>query len=200
MSEPTAMELVSYLLVLILPLSALAARRLPPGSVLKMALGWIAIFGVLAILVGQRERFRPLWEGALAAVGGEDQVVTGGTVRIPMAGDGHFWATARINGVAVRLLVDSGASTTGLSAATARSAGIAPDSDFGTAVETANGRVVAARATARTVQLGGIVARDLPVLTSPAFGDTSVLGMNFLSRLQSWRVEGRTLILEAGSG
>ena len=27
------------------------------------------------------------------------------------------------------------------------------------------------------------------------FGDIDVLGMNFLSRLKSWRVEGRTLIL-----
>ena len=37
--------------------------------------------------------------------------------------------------------------------------------------------------------------RDLAVVVSPAFGDIDVLGMNFLSRLKSWRVEGQTLIL-----
>jgi aspartyl protease family protein len=47
----------------------------------------------------------------------------------------------------------------------------------------------------RDLKLGDIVARDLPVVVSPAFGDTDVLGMNFLSQLKSWRVEGRTLIL-----
>ena len=34
------------------------------------------------------------------------------------------------------------------------------------------------------------------MVVSPAFGETDVLGMNFLSRLKSWRVEGSTLILE----
>src|SRR3546814_2940963 len=43
--------------------------------------------------------------------------------------------------------------------------------------------------------LGGITARDLKVVISPALGDIDVLGMNFLSQLASWRVEGRTLIL-----
>src|SRR3546814_12173135 len=43
--------------------------------------------------------------------------------------------------------------------------------------------------------LGGITARDLKVALSPALGDIDVLGMNFLSQLASWRVEGRTLIL-----
>jgi aspartyl protease family protein len=47
-----------------------------------------------------------------------------------------------------------------------------------------------------TLKLGTIRAYDLPVVVSPAFGDTDVLGMNFLSRLKSWRVEGQTLILE----
>ena len=40
-----------------------------------------------------------------------------------------------------------------------------------------------------------IVARDLKVVVSPAFGDMEVIGMNFLSKLASWRVEGRTLVL-----
>ncbi|MDY7525874.1 hypothetical protein E2E30_06180 [Sphingomonas sp. AAP5] len=52
-----AMTIVLYVLVLILPLSALAARRLPIGDAIKMALAWVAIFGVLLIVV-------TLWQGA----------------------------------------------------------------------------------------------------------------------------------------
>ena len=34
---------------------------------------------------------------------------------------------------------------------------------------------------------------DLGIVTSPAFEETDILGMNFLSRLGSWRVVGKTL-------
>lgn len=46
-----ATSLIFYLLVLILPLSALAARRLPAGRVVKLALAWIAIFAVGALIM-----------------------------------------------------------------------------------------------------------------------------------------------------
>jgi aspartyl protease family protein len=46
-------------------------------------------------------------------------------------------------------------------------------------------------------EVGDVATRELGVVVSPAFGDSDVLGMNFLSRLGSWRVEGRTLILVA---
>ena len=45
------------------------------------------------------------------------------------------------------------------------------------------------------LRVGNIVARNLRVVTAPGLGDLDVLGMNFLSKLESWRVEGRTLIL-----
>ncbi|HEY8433253.1 MAG TPA: TIGR02281 family clan AA aspartic protease, partial [Sphingomicrobium sp.] len=45
------------------------------------------------------------------------------------------------------------------------------------------------------LKVGGITATDLPTIVAPEFGDQDVLGMNFLSRLKSWRVEGKTLIL-----
>ena len=38
-------------LMLILPISALAARRLPVGNTVKMALAWFAIFGLVFVLV-----------------------------------------------------------------------------------------------------------------------------------------------------
>ena len=196
MSESNAMDMVLLLLVLLLPLSALIARRLPAGPVIRLAAVWLAIFVVLLFLVGQRERLRPLWDGVLDFIGGYEQTVTGDTVRIQMSDDGHFYANTKVNGRATRFLVDSGATTTALSARTAAAAGVAVDDPFGAAIETANGRVVARRATIGTLELSGITATDLPVVVAEEFGDTNLLGMNFLSRLGSWRVEGRTLILE----
>ena len=95
------------------------------------------------------------------------------------------------------MLVDSGATVTALSAQTAAEAGIeVEDSPFPVVLRTANGTVKAQTGTIRELRFGTIVARELAVVVSPAFGDTDVIGMNFLSRLKSWWVEGQTLILE----
>jgi len=115
---------------------------------------------------------------------------------VPMGRDGHFWVRARINGVERRLLIDSGATITALSVETAQAAGLEQEeSPFPVILKTANGTVAAQTSSIASLHIGNIVARRLPVVVSPAFGDTEVIGMNFLSKLKSWRVEGTTLIL-----
>jgi len=194
-------QVALYLLMLALPLSALLSRRVPLGRTVKMALAWVLIFAIALVIVGQRERLRPIWNDTRDALFGRDQHVTGSTVRIHIAPDGHFWASATINGIERRMLIDSGATTTALSEATAKAAHIATDdSPFAAAIETANGSVQASRARVQRLELGNIVAHDLPVVVAPEFGDLDVLGMNFLSELASWRVEGDVLVLEAKSG
>jgi aspartyl protease family protein len=41
-----------------------------------------------------------------------------------------------------------------------------------------------------------MMALDLPVVVADAFGDSNVIGMNFLSEMKSWRVENGEMILE----
>jgi aspartyl protease family protein len=193
----TGFDVFYLALMLILPLSALIARRLPIGSTVKMALAWIAIFAVLMIVVGNWGRVAPTLQPIADTLGISDQSVSGSTVRIRMAEDGHFWASVAINGVQRRMLVDSGATTTALSTDTAGAAALdLNESIVPTMLNTANGSVSAQRTTIRTLEIGSINATDLPAVVSPAFGGTDVLGMNFLSRLKSWRVENGTLILE----
>ena len=45
------------------------------------------------------------------------------------------------------------------------------------------------------MRFGNVAARGLDAIIAPGLGQTNVLGMNLLSRLASWRVEGDTLIL-----
>jgi aspartyl protease family protein len=56
--------------------------------------------------------------------------------------------------------------------------------------------VAARRGKIGTLSLGPLRMRDLGVVVSQNFGELDVLGMNFLSRLHSWRVEGNVLVLE----
>lgn len=190
MTGDRAAQFALYAVMLILPLSALVARRLPLKPVLKMTLAWVGIFVVALLLASQRDRFSGLT--TLFA----DQQVSGTETRIRMAEDGHFWADVEIDGVKRRMLIDSGATTTALSSATAKAAGLdGEESPFPVIISTAKGDVTARTATAKRITLGSITANDLGIVTSPSFGDTDVIGMNFLSRLGSWRVENATLIL-----
>lgn len=50
MSDEAGQALL-YAVLLILPIAALAARRLPLGTTLRYALAWIAIFLIATILV-----------------------------------------------------------------------------------------------------------------------------------------------------
>ena len=62
-------------------------------------------------------------------------------------------------------------------------------------MRTANGAIRAELATIGELRLGNIVARDLDAVVAPGLGETNVIGMNLLSRLKSWRVEDKILIL-----
>lgn len=191
-------DAVFYLLALILPLSALLARRMPIKQMALLIGAWIGIILIaLLILNASRDTVGSAWSRLRAMLGDDEQRVTGDVVRLRMAPDGHFWATASINGVDTRMLIDSGATTTSLSVTTADAAGLnLQQSPFPVLLNTANGTVMARSANVAELRLGPITASDLRVVVAREFGTMNVLGMNFLSRLRSWRVEGNMLILE----
>ncbi|MAW99174.1 MAG: TIGR02281 family clan AA aspartic protease [Sphingomonas sp.] len=193
MSDDQSLSAIWYIGALILVLSALFARRPGIGAILRSLIGWVIIAGAVYMVVEQRDTLARLAERF--GIGG--QSVEGGTTRIEMGPDGHFWARVELNGVSRRMLIDSGATTTALSQATADAAGIETSgSGFPVMLSTANGQILAKRATIRSITLGNLHADNLDAVVSDRFGDLDVIGMNFLSRLGSWRVEGRTLILE----
>lgn len=156
----------------------------------------VGLIGLLIVVVVQRGQFDPYFSRLVSALHLGGQEVVGKEVRIRMAADGHFWARASVNGVERRMLIDSGATLTALSADTAQAAGLEINAQlFPVVLQTANGAVTAKTSNVPELRLGDIVAHDLPVVVSPAFGKTNVLGMNFLSMLKSWHVENRTLVL-----
>jgi aspartyl protease family protein len=192
-----SLQVIAAIMMLVLVGSSLVSRRLPIGQVARMVAGWLLIFA--AVLVGYSYRFElnAVVQRVAGDLLGERGQTVGDTLRVPMAPDGHFWVRARVNGHEQRFLIDSGATTTALSADAAEAADLEIErGGFPVLINTANGTVEAQRTRIRRLSMGPIVAKDMAAVVSPAFGDMNVLGMNFLSSLQSWRVEGRTLILE----
>jgi aspartyl protease family protein len=200
MNQPQTGDIIFYMLLLLLPLSSLVARRLPISHVIRMVLAWAGIFSGLLLIVTIASRSGITQRNLVESLGLSDQSVTGQIVSIPKSEDGHFWATVKIGNISRRMLIDSGASVTSISPATANAAGIDATSDhFGTIIQTANGPALVRRASAASVSVGPIVAHNLDLLVGPNFNDSEVIGMNFLSGLKSWRVEGDRMILEPKS-
>lgn len=186
---------------LVLVISALAAHRLKFGQVIRMLAVWALIGFVVWFGVANRHHINAVFAGVSSTLGLDEQQVSGETVRIRMATDGHFWARVTLNGVERRMLVDSGATTTAISQATAQAAGVQINENaVPVTIETANGTVEARRARVEQLAVGPLRTDDLGVVVSSAFGEMDVLGMNFLSRLKSWRVENNVLVLEPGGG
>ncbi|MEK9211116.1 retropepsin-like aspartic protease family protein [Sphingomonas sp. 2378] len=185
------------IIVIAVVAAGILARRVPILRVAISLVSWVLLAGLLFVVLQQREQFDPYIQRAMQILNLQDQSVVGDTVRIRMAPDGHFWARVTIDGVTRRMLVDSGATLTALSTDTARAAGLRPAAPvFPVVLNTANGMIRAQTARVQSLRIGTIRADNVPVVVSAAFGETDVLGMNFLSRLKSWRVEGSTLILE----
>ncbi|TKD50449.1 retropepsin-like aspartic protease family protein [Sphingomonas baiyangensis] len=196
MSGDDMVRLLMGVGVLVLALSALSLRRMSFGMIVRSVLGWVAIIAIVYAAVLHRDAIEAVLTDLGDRAGLSDQEMVGDTVRIRQSPNGHFYARVTINGVEQRMLVDSGATITALSEATARAAGIDTSGGFPVLLTTANGTIAAQRGIAERVTVGSLATEDLPVVVSANFGDVNVIGMNFLSRLGSWRVEGRTLILE----
>ena len=174
----------------------IAVQRIPyVGRLFRFAFS-AGLLAFLIFVLLQRAPYQPELSRFTQKLGLDDQRVSGKELRVTMSGDGHFWAVASINGVPRRMLIDSGATVSAISLDTAREAHV----DVGTGLapvilQTANGAAQAETGEVDEIRVGNIVARNLRIVTGPGLGNLDVLGMNFLSRLQSWRVEGRTLVL-----
>ena len=122
----------------------------------------------------------------------------GNIVEIKAGAQGHFFASAEVNGRPIDVLVDSGASIVALTFDDARRAGIlVRGSDYTRRVSTANGFARVAPVVLDRVSIGAITVRNVPAaVTEPGSLATSLLGMSFLARLQRVDMRAGTLLLQ----
>ena len=190
--SPDGPSLVYAVIALVFVASSLIGLRMSASQAIKMVFAWVAIFAVGFILFAFRGEFSSVGQRLRAEATGTP-ISEGGEVRIPVAEDGHFWAWAKLNGEDVRFMVDSGASVTTVSQATARAAGM-PIGSQRTMVSTANGPAWMIRGRADSFEIGSIRREGLRVDIN-AQDDMNLLGMNFLASLRGWGVEGNYLVL-----
>ena len=194
MSNDLMLGGVYILMAVMLVLGSLMARREPIAKLFTMALAWIAIFAAGFVLFTFRDNFGWVAQRLKAEAFGSP-VQQGRETRIPMAIDGHFWVEGKVNGQAMKFLVDSGATMTTIDLQSAERAGVQMSKRRDEFVRTGNGIIRVRSGRADTLIIGGIERTDVGVQIADN-DDLNVLGMNFLSSLTRWGVEGRWLVLE----
>lgn len=174
----------------------------PLGSMARSLGTWGVI--VLALIAGYQYRYElqdfasrvtaGFVPGSPLALGVEDGHAT---VTLDKADNGHFEARIMINGAPVRAVVDTGATSTVLTAEDAQAAGFNPATlNFTIPVSTANGMARAAGVRTDELAIGGIVRKDMPVMiAAPGMLSQSLLGMNFIGSLSGFDVRGDRMIL-----
>jgi aspartyl protease family protein len=191
-------SLIWGVVMIMLLVASLAARRMAAGQLAKMALAWIAIFAAMFVVFSFRFELLSVWDRVKSEFSGTaGQSYIGEAIAVKRQDDGHYWVRTQVNGKDVDFMIDSGATTTAVGSKTASEIGLAVDSGgYPIFIDTANGRVKAYRGVAQTLQLGPLKLTDHKVVVSENFGDTNVLGMNFLESMKSWKVENNVMTLQ----
>lgn len=180
----------------LLSVGVLNASRGNLPLVLRQIAIWLAI--ILALVSGYlyRDDFRRFGERLLAGLmPGRAVVVTtsegGQEIILHKSMNGHFEANTTVNGIAVHMLVDTGASSVVLSANDARKIGLHPENlNYTRTVMTANGPTKAAHAMLSELSIGPISRTNIPALVAgDGQLDQSLLGMSFLSTLGSLQMQ-----------
>lgn len=172
-------------------------RRLPLGHALKYAAIWAALGAALVLAYGFRHEAQSLWNRLVAELLPHRAVPRGvGAVEIRAGDHGHFVLEAMVDGVAVRFLVDTGASDVVLSPADASRIGINVGAlAFNKVYRTANGTVRGAPIRLGRIVVGPIMVENLRASVNGVAMQRSLLGMSFLERLGGYEVRDGRLIL-----
>ena len=167
-------------------------------------LAWAAI--ALALVAGYsfRDEITQIAyrvRGELAPPGGAVSIETttpgSQAVRIRKRRDGHFIVNAKVDGQAMSMLVDTGASTVVLREADAVRLGVNTRGlTYSVPVQTANGITYAAHVRLTSIEVGTIRVQGVDALVAkPGALHENLLGMTFLSRLRSYEFSGDFLTL-----
>jgi aspartyl protease family protein len=197
--EHNRMSLVYYLVwIAVIGSAFLMTFRQRWSQAVKHAIAWALILLVVIAAYAYKDDLEQVaMHVAAAVVPGLAVETAPGEVVLRASADGHFYATATVDGVAVRFLVDTGASSITLSAADARRVGFDPEAlDYFLPVTTASGSALAARVRLDEVRLGSIGLQNVTAaVMPPGTLDRSLLGMSFLDRLSAFEVAGDRLVL-----
>jgi aspartyl protease family protein len=189
--------LIKAVVLLFIGTLALTFFRGRVSQAFEAAAVWLVIALLLAVGYTYRFELRAVADRVLSELVPGRAATRGRSVEIARGNGGNFSVVAQINGARVSFVLDTGASSVVLTQEAAKAAGLPLEVlSYSVSIDTANGRTRAAPVTLDQLAVGGIVERAVPALIAqPGQLRTSLLGMSFLNRLESWEVRGDRLVM-----
>ena len=159
----------------------------------------LALAGAVAILAPHTDTTaagKPAASTHTSASGTSNTLHSYGEMVLDREGDGHFYATAQIDGRDYRMLVDTGASIVALTGKDAEAMGLDwnPD-DLAPVVRGASGPVMGVPIKIPDMSVGDFEAHDIEAVIIPDGLSISLLGQSFLRQVHDVQISDDKLTL-----
>jgi aspartyl protease family protein len=188
-------EIVYEILIILVVSAALSSGKIRKN--LKNLAIWIGIFIILIAGYSYRHELSGIKEKFLVEIIPSKGIQKAtDSISFPVSSDGHFYIRARVNGVPIIFLADTGASHIVLSPADAEKLGFKADElRFDRFYETANGTVRGSSIRIDHLRIGEIHLKEIGASINEAEMRNSLLGMTFFKRLKRYEVKNDALTL-----
>ncbi len=124
------------------------------------------------------------------------QLHNNGSFSIRASADGHFHIEAKVNGVPINFMIDTGASDVVLSKSDAKRIGINTDElNYSRTYKTANGTTGGAQVKLKRLQIGGFMLDNFQASVNQGDLDNSLLGMSALRELGGVSINGDEMVI-----
>ena len=167
------------------------------GKNLKYLFIWTGMFLILITGYSYRHELDHVRQRVVAEIlpaSGLQQ--SPGSVSFPVSSDGHYHIIAKVNGIPITFLADTGASNIVLSPADARKIGMNPATlTFDRVYQTANGEVRGSSFRIADLQIGKMHMENVAASVNEVHMANSLLGMSFFDRLAGYDVKRDILTL-----
>ena len=172
-------------------------RRINLGEVIRNISIWTGLAVVLLLGFTYRSELTGIYYRVIGElVPGQAIILEGNTIILSASRDGHFYANGKANGKKLRFMIDTGASDVVLSPVDASRIGIDVEKlQFTKTYQTANGIGLGAPYRLKSLAIGSLEYAKFAVSVNKSDMVTSLLGMSFLERLQSFEFRGSKLYL-----
>ncbi len=127
-----------------------------------------------------------------------EAAISFGTVQLRANAGGHYEGDFTINGRSVHGMIDTGATYVAMNESTARGLGFSSiDLDYRYTVKTANGTSKVAHIKLDRLEIGTIRVRDVDAVVAKDNAlSTTLIGMSFMKKLNSYGVQNGALLLK----
>lgn len=168
---------------------------------------WLVIFGVIAVVASQHglltrepgsatSSAAALQTAAAPTAAASQPAATANSLTFHAERNGYVYLDVAVNGIPVRMVVDTGATSVALTKEDAARIGIAGGLNFSMPMNTANGRGWAAPVRLREMRIGQLEIDNVDaVVQEKGKLFVSLLGQTFLRRLDSYEMHNGVLTL-----